>query len=118
MSASSADRASPLAASAGLYSGPAAWAISTQANYALAGWACARDFPLVPLVAALSLALALAGGILSAREWRRAGLAPIGAEGGRPDRLLAGLGVMAAALFGIIILIHGAAGIVFSGCER
>ena len=110
-------RSLPSPAAVVLFAGPLAWFADTGVNYASAGWACARDFPLVPVVAAMALAVVLAGGIVSIREWRRAGMAtaPLG---GTPERLLAGLGALAAALFGITILLHGAAGLVFSGCER
>jgi hypothetical protein len=73
--------------------------------------------PLVPLLSASMLLLALGGGILSWRALRLAAPAPQG-RGGSPARLLAGTGVIAAALFATVILIQGAAGLVFDGCER
>lgn len=117
MSTPSGSRARSLPASAGIFAGPFAWFVDTELNYALANWACARDFPLVPLVAAIALAVAVAGGLLSLRELRRAGVSP-GPHGGVPGSLLAGVGVMTAALFATVILLHGTAGVVFSGCER
>lgn len=107
----------PWAAGAGLFAGPAAWAGNTLLNYALVGRACASGLPLAPLVSAAMLAVALAGGWLSWRDWHRVrpGRAVLG---GAPLHMLAVAGVLASLLFGAVILLQGAAGLVFSGCER
>jgi hypothetical protein len=105
--------------SAGLFAGPTAWAISTQANYALVPWVCAHKLPVIPVVAALLVALSLFGGFLSWRAFSNAAPAPQNeSEGGRPHRFVAVMGVMMAALFAVIIVMQGAAGIMFEGCER
>jgi hypothetical protein len=106
-----------LSAAAGIFAGPAAWIVNTELNYALAARACARGFPAVPLVSAVMLAFALAGGSLSWRAWQRASEDP-GANGGAPDHLLAATGVLTSVLFACVILIQGVAGFVFDGCER
>jgi hypothetical protein len=108
------DRSFP---AAGLFAGALAWFVNTEANYALAGRLCGWDAPVVPLVSAAALIIALGGGMLSWRALRLT-VAPPEARGGSPDRLLAGAGVIAAALFAAVILIQGAAGLVFDGCER
>jgi hypothetical protein len=86
----------------------------------LAPWACAHG-PSAALAvpgAALVLALvALAGGVLSWRARRATPPAPR-EVGGRPHHFLATIGVLAAGLFALAIALQGAAGFVFTGCER
>jgi hypothetical protein len=106
-----------LAAAAGLFTGAAAWLANTQLNYALVSLACSSGFPLVPLVSAAMLALALGGGWVSWRARSRTSPDPE-AHGGSPDRLLGATAALASLLFGAVILLQGAAGLVFSGCER
>src|SRR5207248_422599 len=50
---------------AGLIGGPAAWAVSTQLNYALAPLACRYTTLIIALPAAALVLLAVAGGFLS-----------------------------------------------------
>jgi hypothetical protein len=108
------DRSFP---AAGLFAGALAWFVNTEANYALAGRLCGWGVPLVPVISASMLLVALCGGVLSWQALRRIG--PLAdARGGSPGRLMAGTGVIAAALFAIVIVIQGAAGLVFDGCER
>jgi hypothetical protein len=119
--------------SAGLYVGPAAWLVSTQANYVLVPWSCAHGFRAVPLVALPLIAVSLAGGYLS---WRALGGLHGGGEravpeadgnrgaslgdpkDGKPHRLVAAIGILTALLFALAITVHGVAGLVFDGCER
>jgi hypothetical protein len=91
--------------SAGLFTGAAAWMISTQLNYALAGWVCAAGAGwLVPVLAALLVASSLAGGFLSWLAWGNAAPAPIAdSTVARPRRFLAGLGMLSAVLFALVI---------------
>ncbi|WP_046863619.1 hypothetical protein [Microvirga massiliensis] len=106
--------------SAGIYAGPAAWLIDTQANYALVPWVCAHQVRLVPVVALVMLLVSLSGGFLSWRAWSAAGSAPEAhpSAGGRPHRFVAAVGIAAALLFGLVIILQGTAGLVFHGCER
>lgn len=106
--------------SAGIYAGPGAWLIDTQANYALVPWICAHQIQLVPVVAVVMAGLSLAGGFLSWRGYASAAPTPLpdSSGGGRPRRFLALIGVAMALLFTVVILAHGAAGLVFHGCER
>lgn len=119
--------------SAGLYAGPAAWLVSTQANYAMVPWTCAHGLRAVPLVAFPLMMFGLAGAFLSWRAFGRSGAARIGTvptpdasrappldspEGGRPHRLVAAIGILVSLLFALVIAVHGVAGIVFDGCER
>jgi hypothetical protein len=106
--------------SAGLYAGPGAWLISTQANYSLVPWVCANKLPLIPLLAAGLAAVSLFGCFLS---WRAFASAASVTEtelkgGGRPRRFLAAVAMMLAVLFALVIVVHGLAGLTFNGCER
>jgi hypothetical protein len=104
---------------AGLYAGPVAWLVSTQANYALVPWVCAHKVRVIPAVALALIAVSLFGAFLS---WRAYAVRPVPpgdfSDGGRPRRFLAGVGILTAVLFALVIAVHGAAGLFFSGCER
>jgi hypothetical protein len=106
--------------SAGLYGAPAAWLVNTQLNYSLVSWICASDVQLVPLVALGFALVSLAAGYLSWRAWRSSPPLPSADDPGsaRPHRLVAGVGTLIAVLFTLVILLQGAAGLVFNGCER
>lgn len=106
--------------SAGLFAGPAAWAISTELNYALAGWICASGMQWVtPALAALLTALGIFGALLSWRAWTNLDAVPT-ADGTipAPRRLLAGIGVLSGVLFALVIATQGTAGFILQGCER
>jgi hypothetical protein len=108
-------------AAAGLFAGPGAWALSTQANYALVPWICAHKVNLVPVVALACAAAALGGAFVSWRAWKIGAVAEseVGAritEAPRP--FLGAIGALIALLFALAILTQGAAGLVLNGCER
>ena len=94
--------------------------ISTQANYALVPWVCAHKVRVIPAVALALIGISLFGAFLSWRAWAAASPAPPedSSSGGRPHRFLAGVGILTAVLFALVIAVHGAAGSFFSGCER
>jgi hypothetical protein len=96
---------------AGQLSGPAAWAINTQLGYALVPWSCAHGINLIPWVALIAALLAAAGGLVSWRVWRDQAASD-------NARFVAVVGLLLAALFALVILMQGAAGLVFQGCER
>lgn len=103
---------------AGLLSGPLAWAVSSQGNYALASWPCTNiERPTAWIALALVLA-SLLGGILSWTALRSVAAAPAGAvRKPRTERFLAGIGIALALLFALGIALQGFAGMVFNGCE-
>lgn len=96
---------------AGLAAGPASWAVSTQANYALVPLACHTQLYLTVATAAVLAAVALAGGAVSYRSWRQAGQTAVA-------RFLSGIGVWSGVLFGTVVVLQGIAGLILSGCER
>ena len=106
--------------SAGLYAGPVAWLVSTQANYSLATLDCEVDIPIVPIVALGLIAISLFGCFLSWRALRTIGEgeAIIPWRDGHPHRFVAAIGIAMALLFALAILLQGAAGLFLSGCER
>jgi len=106
--------------SAGVYAGPVAWLVATPANYALVPWVCAHEIQLIPVVALVLAGASLFGGVLSWRGYASAATTPLpdSSGGGRPHRFVALIGIGMALLFAIIILLQGAAGLVFHGCER
>jgi hypothetical protein len=106
--------------SAGIYAPPGAWFVDTQFNYAAVPWVCAHQVPLIPIVALVMAAISAFGGFLSWRAYTAAAPTPLpdSTGAGRPHRFVALMGIAIAALFTIIILIHGVAGLVFHGCER
>jgi hypothetical protein len=97
---------------AGLAAGPAAWVLNTQVNYPLPAWTCARQFNPLPLFALGFVVVALIGGWLSWRAWRR----PAGRT--RGSRFVAGFSAGLAVLFALVILMQGSAALIFTGCER
>jgi len=96
---------------AGLATGATAWATSTQLNYALAGTGHG-NFPVVPLVALVLAAIALAGGLLSWRAWRRSPESVATPVTGIPHAFLAGVGAMSSLLFAAVIVMQGLAGVI------
>jgi hypothetical protein len=102
----------------GLLSGPLAWAISTQLNYSLVEWQCEHKLPIIPL-AALALAwLAIAGGLLSWRAWRRGGASFKPERQIDTERFVATLGMLMAALFALVVIMQGSASLILDECTR
>ena len=101
---------------AGLVAGPTAWALSTQINYTIATRICAHAGYATVLVTVVLALLAAAGSILSwqARRAIQAGSHPTTSHA---DAFGAIVSAGAAALFTLVILLQGVAGLVFYGCE-
>jgi hypothetical protein len=106
--------------SAGLFTGAVAWLISTQLNYALVPWVCATGMSwVVPVCSAMLMAVSLAGGWVSWRAWGGADVASADESAiAHPRRFLAGIGILSAVLFALVIATQGSAGFVLQGCER
>src|SRR4051794_16315355 len=94
---------------AGLMAGPGAWAINTQASYALANWTCVARFDLVPALSALLMLIALLGAFVSWRAWRHFPQhAPLDdSTSHEPCGFVAASGVFLGILFAIVILTQG-----------
>jgi hypothetical protein len=104
----------------GLSAGAAAWLVSTQLNYALVPWVCATGITwATPILSAVLMLVSLAGGFLSWLAWDNADVPPAKESAvAQPRRLLAGIGIMSAALFALVIVSQGSAAFVLQGCER
>jgi hypothetical protein len=96
----------------GLVTGPVAWAVSTQVNYGLADWACRHQPNPIPWIALVLAAISALG---AAASWR---LRTSGLPVSRTHVFLADLAALTGALFAVVILTQGAAGLVFTGCEH
>src|SRR4051812_1413871 len=97
---------------AGLLSGPLAWAVSTQLNYALVPWQCNRQIQVVLPVALLLALFSLLGGALSWRAKRQGG-APSKPERTRgTEHFVADLGILSALLFALVIIMQGSAALI------
>ena len=106
-------------APAGLYAGPIAWAVSTQANYTLSYAQCYGGFTLVSWVALALALVALAGGLLSFMAFRHVEAVPEAVtRKPRTEKFLAMMSALTALLFAAVILLQAYAGTVFTGCER
>ncbi|HVX81621.1 MAG TPA: hypothetical protein VHB23_09590 [Devosiaceae bacterium] len=104
---------------AGLGLGALAWGASTELNYALAPRQCLTPWPMIPIFALILALIAAAGIWVSVEAWRqhRPLPSPDRPEAGVPEKLLAGIGVLAGVLFAVIILLQGTAGFFLNGCE-
>lgn len=87
--------------------GPLAWMLGLNAQYGLVRVACdERSLLLLHAVSLLTLLLALAGGLVARREWRRAGGEWPGEAGGTlpRSRFMAVLGLLASGFFALTIV--------------
>ena len=104
----------------GLLVGAAAWAISTQLSYSLVSISCDSAAGFVPLIAMISLTVAIVGGALSLPAWSADERQTVRAGGGdaRPRRFFAVISVLTALVFALAILLQGVASLIVSGCQR
>jgi hypothetical protein len=104
--------------SAGLISGPLAWGISTQLNYALAPFACSSGLPLIEIVATALVAFSLVGTLFSWQAWRRLhdGMDVNAPNSHAPHLMIAVLGIAAGLLFGLVVAMQGTAALFLDGC--
>ena len=106
--------------SPGLWAGPIAWIVSLQAKYSLVPVVCLLEVTLIHPLTLVTVLISAGGGYLSWRAWETMSAEPAAdrSGGGRPRSFVAGMGVLSAALFTLLILMQGAAAFVFDGCER
>ena len=104
---------------AGLFAGPGAWAVSTQADYSLVGAQCIFGIYPVPWVSLVLALIALGGAALSFLAFRTVRAEP-GATSRKPrtEVFLSLTGIGIGVLFALGILLQAYAGAVFTGCER
>ncbi|HEV2765220.1 MAG TPA: hypothetical protein VGV38_19715 [Pyrinomonadaceae bacterium] len=106
---------------AGVLAAPLAMLVELQVNYALVPWACHtnRVWP-VHLTALIALALTVGGGLLSWRNFRRAGekWEDDGAGVLPRSRLMASLGVLISALIALVVLAQWLAVFFYNPCQR
>jgi hypothetical protein len=95
---------------AGLAAGATAWALSTQLNYVFASVHCESLAWLRAVTAIACLLIAGAGLALTWPAWsgRHGDLLEEDVIGPHPRRLVAGMSILAAALFGLAILLQAA----------
>jgi hypothetical protein len=104
---------------AGIFAGPAAWAVNTQLGYALVPWVCASKANVIAPLAAIMALVALGGAWASWLGMPGAELDSGGSHaGGEPRGMLAAVGVASGLLFALLILAQGAAGLVLDACVR
>jgi hypothetical protein len=99
---------------------PVAFLVNLEVAYALVPAACgARTTIAVHLVHAVSLTLAILGGVVAWRTWQRSGAIWPGGEGGRISRtqFTAGLGALMALLFTIVIVAQWIPSFILDPCQ-
>ena len=102
-----------------MLAGPVSWMLGLNVDYALVRVACAKESMLpLHLVTLATLALALSGGAVAWRDWRRAGPDWPGEGGGTLDRsrFMSAVGLMASALFALAIVAQWLAKLFLDPC--
>ncbi len=107
---------------AGVLAGPLAILVQLQTNYALVLWACGaggREWPL-HLVSLLALLVTLGAGLLSWRNWRRAGAEwEDGGAGVVPrSRFMAAVGMLVSSLSALVMVAMWMPVFVYGPCQR
>ena len=106
---------------AGLLTPPAAWFLQLQAAYLMVYVSCAVGGNAPYHLASLaSLALSAAGGVLSWRNWQKAGPEIPGEQGGplTRSRFLALLGLLSGALFSVTIIAQWVPAFILPPCNK
>jgi hypothetical protein len=100
---------------------PIATLVQLQTNYALVLWACGagREWAL-HLVALIALLISIAGGLLSWRNWRRAGAVweTEGAGVLPRSRFMALVGVLISALITLVVIAQWIPIFIYEPCQR
>jgi hypothetical protein len=105
---------------AGLMAGPAAWAISTEANYALANWTCVARLNVIIVLSILLVLIALFGAFVSWKAWKTfpRDVSLDESTSYQPRRFVAASGIFLGVLFALVTATQGSASLVLSGCVR
>jgi hypothetical protein len=103
---------------AGLASGPGAWALSTQIQYAATPMSCAHGTTLHIVLSIILAMCSLLGGGLSYAAYRSIRTETAPSLQRAPRLFVATVSMLAAGLFALGILLQGAAGLFLSGCQR
>jgi hypothetical protein len=105
----------------GVLAGPLVALAEQEAIYLLVPGACAggQELPL-HLTALLALLLIAGAGVLSLRDWRRAGAEVPDAAGGPQarSRFMAVVGILSSIIFGLAVLAHWLATILLGPCQQ
>jgi hypothetical protein len=105
----------------GVLAGPFAWALSQQVTYLLATLDCSHgmNFALSPVMI-VTLLLAAGGGLLSWRNWRRAGQELLNADGGviSRSRFLAACGLALSCYSALVIVAEWVPIFFYRQCQR
>ena len=114
--------AGPLALWAGVLAGPMATLVQLLVNYALVLWACGaggREWPL-HLVSLAALVVTLAAGLLSWRNWRRAGARWDEDDAGvmARSRFMAAVGMLISLHTALVCIAQWVAVFAYAPCER
>ena len=99
---------------------PTAFLINLEVAYALVPRACgSRTVLLVHLVHLVTLALAVYGGVVALRTWRRSGATWPGGGGGRIGRtqFMAGLGMLMGLMFVAVIVAQWIPSFILDPCQ-
>jgi hypothetical protein len=104
----------------GILTGPIAWFINLEANFAIAPLACtARGKPLLYLISGLALLLTVAAGSISFGQWQATETNQVGEAipftASRRAMAVAGLGLNS--LFFLVIVAQTVPNILLQGCE-
>lgn len=103
---------------AGLAIAPAAWALSTQLNYALVPLQCAGHWSAIPAISLLLALLALLGGALSWQAWQQGGASSKAERTVDTERFVAAIAMLLSVILALTILLQTAASLVLDSCLR
>jgi hypothetical protein len=102
-----------------VFAGPLAWLVGLNAAYALVRVACAKESMLyLHAVSLLTLLLALSGGAVAHREWRRSGATWDDERGGTlpRTRFMTAVGILGSGLFAAVIIAQWVANLFLHPC--
>jgi hypothetical protein len=108
---------SRLAPWAGWIGGLLGWVLSDQGGTSLAQWDCTRaDLPMMLLIGGCGALIALGGGLVSVRVWRRL-TGQLDQPYAGAHRFIAGTGALAAGVFLLAILFQTMSSLIIPQCH-